>query len=284
MSLEPRRLTLADVSSLKPHEQSIQHLVDRLAHEIKTSGRIIHPVVVDAKTGLVVDGTHRVEAARQLGLRYIPVYRVDYLSESVVLDGWGRVLRREVVPEKVFQTALDEGFKPVEAGTQETALCFVENSGRKTCFSLDEPDLQRLYGRLSRLERLLSVYDVSYLPEPELASYLRSGGFRMGYTIRRLRKPEVLDFVEKGFRLPPKSTRHLVDRRPMFVLCPLGLLGEDDAERLFEEWLEKGVWVDLGSGVVIDRRYDEKVLLYFRRDLRSLYPENVLKLVEAVKV
>ncbi|MEM2871248.1 MAG: ParB N-terminal domain-containing protein [Candidatus Caldarchaeum sp.] len=284
MSLEPRRITLADVSSLKPHEQSIQHAVDKLAHEIKTSGRIIHPVVVDAKTGLVVDGTHRVEAARQLGLRYIPVYRVDYLSESVVLDGWGRVLRREAVPEKVFQTALDEGFKPVEAETQETALCFVENSGRKTCFALDEPDLLRLYDRISGLERLLSVHDVSYVPEPELSYTLRSGGFRMGYTIRRLRKAEVLNVVEKGFRLPPKSTRHLVDRRPMFVLCPLELLGEDDAERLFEEWLEKGVWVDLGSGVVIDRRYDEKILLYFRQDLRSLYPENVLKLLEAVKV
>jgi len=59
---------------------------------------------------------------------------------------------------------------------------------------------------------------------------------------------------------------------------------QEDANRLFEEWLEKGVWVDLGSGVVIDRRYDEKILLYFRQDLRSLYPENVLKLLEAVKV
>ncbi|MDW8359530.1 MAG: ParB N-terminal domain-containing protein [Candidatus Caldarchaeum sp.] len=282
MKLEPWKTGLAEVSFLKPHEQSIQRIVDKLAEDIKKSGRIIHPVIVDASTGLVVDGTHRVEAAKHLKLRYIPVYSVDYLSEKIVLDGWGRILKKPAEFRRLFDEAVKIGFKPCET-TAEASVCFFTSSGSASCLSLEEADVHRLYEKISKLESYLSKFDIMYVPEPQLMQALVSGGSQLGYRIRLLRKTEVLNLVERGFRLPPKSTRHVVDRRPMFVLCPLEILRSVDAESLFHDWLSRGSWVELGEGVELDRRYDEKVAVFYREDLRNLYPPMVLELLKAVK-
>jgi hypothetical protein len=89
----------------------------------------------------------------------------------------------------------------------------------------------------------------------------------------------VLEVVGSGGRLPPKSTRHVVDRRPIYILFPIDMLKQKDADRLFNEWIREGRWVELPAETVADRRYDETVAVYYREDLRDLYPTKLLEMV-----
>ncbi|MEM4297532.1 MAG: ParB N-terminal domain-containing protein, partial [Nitrososphaerota archaeon] len=73
-------LGLDPIHRLTPHERSIPSLSQKLASDIKSLGYVIHPVIVDAKTHVIVDGTHRAEALSILGAKFVPAYMVDYLG------------------------------------------------------------------------------------------------------------------------------------------------------------------------------------------------------------
>jgi len=56
--------------------------------DIRKSGVIRRPLVVDAATMTLLDGAHRLEALRRLGASLAPVIAVDYLQVEVA--GWAR--------------------------------------------------------------------------------------------------------------------------------------------------------------------------------------------------
>ncbi|MEM4281822.1 MAG: ParB N-terminal domain-containing protein [Candidatus Caldarchaeum sp.] len=285
MSLKPWTVTLAKVAWLKPHEQSIPSLINRLAREIKSVGRINHPIIVDAETDLVVDGTHRVEAASKLGLRHIPAYTVDYTSDRVVLESWGRVVKKQLERQKLLQKARRIGFNisPASLNMKEFVIQLIWRDGAVTNLTLEEENTQKVYEAVSKFEAALRGSEIFYVAENDVLSALATGQYSLGYLVRKLRKNEVLSLVKAGVKLPPKSTRHIVDRRPMYVLCPLSVLYSENAPTLFDEWIKAGSWVELPQGIELDRKYEERVVVYFRDDLQNLYPEKLLDLLKAVK-
>jgi len=286
LSLKPWRLTLAETSHLKPHEQSIPEIIEKLAAQISEAGRIYHPVIVDASTGIVVDGTHRVEAALKLGLRHMPVYTVDYMSDRVVLESWGRLVRQEVSVDHVIKIASDIGFKKVPArlGMREFTLWFFWRDGSQLPMLLEEKDVKKIYQSIANLDNALRDRNLSYAPEGDIEVLLTTGQYSLGYRVRSPKKEEILDCVMNNFRLPPKTTRHIVSGRPMYILCPLNILNDENAKQLFDEWVRRGRWIDIPEGAVIDRRYDERLIIYYREDLRNFYHENLLRLLNTVKV
>jgi len=54
-----------------------------LVGKIESAGAWTHPIPVESKTYLVTDGNHRLSAARRIGLKYIPVFLLDYDSQNV---------------------------------------------------------------------------------------------------------------------------------------------------------------------------------------------------------
>jgi len=55
---------------------------------ILRDGFIRYPILADSKTMVILDGHHRVEAARMLGLKLIPALLVDYDDECVSVSSW----------------------------------------------------------------------------------------------------------------------------------------------------------------------------------------------------
>ena len=74
--------------------------------EIKMDGLLMKPIVVDAKTKVVLDGHHRLEALRQLGCSKIPVYYVNYGSEKIGVMSMVKGL--EITKARVIEAALEE--------------------------------------------------------------------------------------------------------------------------------------------------------------------------------
>ncbi|MCS6784226.1 MAG: ParB N-terminal domain-containing protein [Candidatus Caldarchaeum sp.] len=281
MNLKPWSLALAEVSWLKPHEQSIPDFVAKLAEEIRKDGRIIHPVIVDAGSGLVVDGTHRVEAAAKLGLPRIPVYAVEYFSPDIELGGWGRAASKAASLQSLMEMFKPLGFQLSDNQQHDYAAKFLWRDGTTKTIRVEDRSITIIYNKISQMERKLTPLGITYVREKDLERLVFSDVHPFGYLIRPLTKREIFETVLKGYRFPPKSTRHLVDKRPMFVFCPVEILYGPDAGEKFQEWLQGGTWVEIAPGVELDRKYDEKTRVFFREELKPLYPAKLYELVKA---
>lgn len=101
------RFALLPTDELRPHEEVEPDRVADLVETIRADGIFLDPVVVDEATRTVLDGHHRLAAARELGLTLTPVHLVDYRDEAVGLGTW----REDREPP-----SKDEVVKRAEAG------------------------------------------------------------------------------------------------------------------------------------------------------------------------
>ena len=62
--------------------------VRRLAEEVRRAGTWLAPLPVEADSGLVMDGNHRLEVARLLGLQRLPCIPLRYGDERLDVRCW----------------------------------------------------------------------------------------------------------------------------------------------------------------------------------------------------
>jgi hypothetical protein len=74
---------VVDISMLFPHEDVDRGTVELIIDDIVENGVVKYPVVVDVRTFIILDGHHRVEALKELGYDYVPVFFVDYAKDYV---------------------------------------------------------------------------------------------------------------------------------------------------------------------------------------------------------
>jgi ParB-like chromosome segregation protein Spo0J len=79
-SLEVREMSLI---LLREHEQIEDERLRQIREEIRREGRLRHPILVDKRSGAILDGHHRFRAYRELGFATIPCVLVDYQSDVI---------------------------------------------------------------------------------------------------------------------------------------------------------------------------------------------------------
>jgi len=82
------KIAIVPIDKLKPHEKIDERHLECLADIIIRDGVIIKPLLVDAKTMIILDGHHRYEILKRLGKKYVPVLLVDYDSDYVKVGSW----------------------------------------------------------------------------------------------------------------------------------------------------------------------------------------------------
>ncbi len=87
MSSEPE-FRLLRVDRLRGHEEFDPHKVDELVGELLRTGEFVDPIWVARGSWVILNGHHRVEAVRRLGLKRIPAWVFDYDGDSVDLERW----------------------------------------------------------------------------------------------------------------------------------------------------------------------------------------------------
>ncbi len=89
------------LTELRPHEEIEPVHLDELREEIRSDKILKKPIVVDRETLIILDGHHRYNSFKQLGLSKIPVHFVDYRSDTVKVTGWkdGTRVTKEQVRE-----------------------------------------------------------------------------------------------------------------------------------------------------------------------------------------
>ena len=82
------KMAIVPLERLRAHEMAGPQRVEKLVEDIRRRGRVERPVLVDAKTLVMLDGHHRVATLRRLGARRVPAVLVYYSSPCVEVGSW----------------------------------------------------------------------------------------------------------------------------------------------------------------------------------------------------
>ena len=250
-------LAVAALAELREHEQTLPDGEARVADLLETAGVFSWPLVVDAGTGLILDGNHRARVLRRtFGARFAVVQRVALEAPDVRLEAWVRVL--EGVSSTAFERARrDLGLVP-DAPTGALGCRFGGRLYREAAG--DGPvGAHRLAIELERRLRADGC-DVRRrdLAAEEAGPWLS----RPGTAVLRLPavdKAAVRQGAAAG-GLPPKSTRFVFPFRVIGLGVPIDRLRGPRAavEAALARDRERPL-VCLGGGLEVDRRYPERL-------------------------
>jgi len=100
--------SLIDINKFFPIENYIAKRKDLLKKKIKLDGCWTKPLIIDKSNHLIMDGHHRFQAAKELGLKKIPAIKVDYDEIPI----WSLKKEEIVSKELVKKRALDGKIYP----------------------------------------------------------------------------------------------------------------------------------------------------------------------------
>jgi len=267
------KVRLEEIDKLKLHEEIIPEALEKLMKAIEKDGIVYHPVIVDEKSLVVLDGMHRVEALRRIGCIRMPVCLVDYFSPLIRVDRWYRTVKGGDVEGALAKA----GIKYTTVKRQE-AEDVVNNKSypcsvlvRDFGFIIEEKfkDIYDAYQIVSMIERVLTDrgLKIGYETEDDAVRMLDNGNVDAVVVTPPINKKDVIDVALSGRVFIPKTTRHIVPARPLFVNVPLDLLRKteislEDANKEFIEMLKKRKIKHLPPGTRLDRRYDEDLYVF----------------------
>jgi hypothetical protein len=225
------RLTLLPVDSLRPHEETRDDLVSDLVRDIQARQIFMDPVIVDERTLVVLDGTHRLRASGVLGLARIPVYLVLLESDGVILGRWFRAtrLRGDVLP-KLRVEGPHEYDALASVDRRECSYAVVTAQG---CYlSKTRPmDIWQAYGEVKAVDRLLQQLGLEPTYVADHEALIPPGDHSLDYIYTApVTKSEVVLSALHGRLLPHKTTRHVVDMRPIGLNIPVRWLTREVSE------------------------------------------------------
>lgn len=218
-------LVLRPLSSLLPHEETIQERVELLSSEMVSDGVQLDPIVIDSETGTVLDGMHRLEAMKRIGLQHAVCYAVDYSSPAVSLQRWVRVVRvgnAQLFLEMLRGIGLDERVSFGEAfELPERRDGMISVVWRDMAFVSRSPPQGGPFQLVRRIDSLVRAlgWTEEFVAEDEVDVELHKGGAAV--ILPRITKNDVLEAARRGRLLPFKTTMHVVDPRPVGVSFPL---------------------------------------------------------------
>jgi len=265
-------LAIARIDTLHIHEEIIPSARDELVRKIPEDSYFLHPIIVDRETRVVLDGMHRVAAARVLSLNHIPVCFVDYRNPGILLRCWYRTFRG-LGGGEADEALLRLGFAWREMGADD-ALRLVEGRGATAALIFGRRaravggggDAESVYSDVRRMERALSgSHGMGFATEREALERAERGEVST-LAAPTLRKEEVVAVALAGRVFPQKTTRHVIPARPMGVKVPLEWLvtGRSEAElnEKLRLYLSSRRIRQMMPGTVIDRKYEEPLYVF----------------------
>lgn len=199
------RIAYANPDFLKPHEEYIEERVEEVRNSILKKRILRKPLIADERTGVILDGTHRYQALREIGVSRIPVVYVDYLSEEEIrLSGWVRIYvfnrRSRDILNKVAGI-----FSSISESPS------IKRAGDSYIIRLKRGEPLKIYRDISAMEKDDTVRENL----SKVLFYTRIDGRVISREPSIVIIPPILsktDVLKAGLGrepLPPKSTRHI---------------------------------------------------------------------------
>ena len=81
-------LRFIELGRLYPSERTIPKKLSATKSVLRRANTFTHPIIVDRATNVILDGTHRAQALRELGFRTVFCQLVDYKSPKIKVGTW----------------------------------------------------------------------------------------------------------------------------------------------------------------------------------------------------
>jgi len=266
----PILITLRKTSDLKPHEETVAEDLEKLVNALKENPVLRHPIIADLRTGIVLDGTHRLAAIKQLKCNFIPSALVDYDDPKITIERWFRQFSgtnlqnlendlRRLNPRKVSLDECEDGL------SKRRWYATVEKPKSYLAFPVRSPDAYQMVQDSHSIEIAARKQGVGITYQDNKDMDARDSESLVMSTIK-IEKKEVVETVKKGKLFPPKSTRHLVPSRPLGGGVPIDWLQGSDflkAQSRYQEFIQSRKAKRLPEGSRVgSRRYLEEVFLF----------------------
>jgi hypothetical protein len=259
-------VTVRELGTLRPHEETIPAHVEQMARRLEEDGVQKDPIVVDRKTGAVLDGMHRLAAFAELGMQRAVCCAVDYGSDKVAVGRWARVYAagggRDFA--KIFG---GEGFtKAIAADGGAEAMAreagVTAAFGGKVFAKENESSLAEAFATVQRIDAVseMAGWKRTFLPEDEVARELSREGIAV-LLVQKFGKQDVVNAAVGGRLFPCKTSMHIVDPRPVGIGFPLDELRGTRTELLRRILSERRERLLPAGSSYEGRRYKERLLL-----------------------
>ncbi len=266
----PIFLALKRIEDLKPHEETVPTDLQGIIKTLDKNPILRHPIIADADTGAVLDGTHRLAALSQMGCYTIPAALIEYENPQVRVDRWFRTITGERLQS--FRKKLEDmgpfDTSPLEADRrliERSIYASLQDEKQCLCFKSQSSAPLQLAKSAFRIEQIarnnslkITYRDNADLKDAQDTSFVMS-------TIKIV-KTEVLENCLNHLLFPPKTTRHIIPSRPLGVRVPLAWLRDtkvQQAEAAFLQHLRSKSVKQLPEGSWVgSRRYLEEVFLF----------------------
>ncbi len=105
-SRSPATFALVPIGDLRAHEETEEAKVEEVLEEIQRAGAVREPILVSRDTLVILNGHHRVEALRRLGMLRVPAWVVDYRDPRIHVDRYpGSAMERAPSKEEIVRRA-----------------------------------------------------------------------------------------------------------------------------------------------------------------------------------
>lgn len=255
-----KNLEVREVKALLSHEQVISHNLKRLKEAMLNIGHLVDPMIVDNKTGVVLDGNHRLKVLEIIECPHATCQIVDYMDEGIKVGTWYPSVALR--PEQIFKLdSLKHEKVDFEAGKEAVnnlkAPFMIIHGNECHLINPGSYKLMEMVEEQNYVFSLLEKGSVDYIPEEESATLSKAGKtvfYRRSYT-----KEEIIRTAQAHAPLPPKSTRHLIPGRIIRLNMKLGWLhrSKDEAADELRRMLDSRVY---GGNV---RKYYEPVIVIY---------------------
>jgi hypothetical protein len=216
---------------------------------------------VDNKTGLVLDGNHRLKVLEIIECTHAVCQVVDYMSDEITVGAWYPSLTLK--PDEIFKLdSIKHEKVDYEAGKKaidSLKAPFMVVSKDNGCHLLN-PGSYKLLEMVEEQNYIFSLIEksaVDYIPMEEFQNHVNAGKsvlYRRTYS-----KQEIIKTAQAHTPFPPKSTRHMIPGRIIRLNMKLGWLNrsKDEATAELHRMLRNRVY----SGNV--RKYYEPVIVIY---------------------
>jgi len=266
---------MSEISTLYIHEETMPEVLLELVKDFKECRVIMHPIIVDKRTNVVLDGMHRIEAARRAGFRFFPVCKVNYQDPRIKLEQWYRIVKG--FPTNKIERIITNLFPDfIEIVVQKTDSWIDEIKRVDTVGAFfsekfyyviqsDVKGLWEAFRVFSELEKRLSKmgFNIQFIPDSQFKRFLGNSTI---LAPKPLTKQDVVKYARKKRLFPRKTTRHVLPIRPLFLNVPIEFcIGEnpDYVNEKFEEFIRQKIPTECKGHIELDRLYEEETLLIF---------------------
>jgi hypothetical protein len=245
-----KNIIAVPLSKVLIHEGTIEKISKRIANSIQDDGKQQNPIIVTEKDSyyIVLDGMHRVSAMEYLKSKGILAYLInyeDYINDKKMVKGWDALIYQSFSAKEFIAKCFDsETVKITKTHKVEKARdlvvsrkCYfaIQVKGDKIYIACKKGEgkdliLENVVDVLHDSEKALDEADVerSYVCDERSHKSFESSDDYYALIIRpKFTAEEIVKITLERKLFPKKSTRHIINNRPLYADIPLSLLMKD---------------------------------------------------------